>query len=247
MNKTVLGNLTTIVCITALLSGCRFGNHADEAQPLPRKDSYLSQEYFSTEAKELETKATVYDGSGNTLSSTNPNTILSAVPQKLLDVFTNPHVFAIIDNSSKTPIFVNYEWTNYYETKTEGDGNTIAYEASSGPYTFMYNSACTTQSLMTMEGILDRSHPSTINIGGGEVLSIKGRTVIDFTYSRALIGDCHDDLELLAYCYANGAGCNTYELQFAHDVLDLYVNQGGVLNINNIVNLKSLEYKVRFE
>lgn len=239
--------MTTIVCITTLLSGCRFGNHADEAQPLPMKDSYLSKEYFSTVAKVFETKATINDAGGNPQSTTNNQTILSAVPAKILDVFTNPHVFAVVDNAAKTPIFVNYEWTNYYETKTEGDGNTIAYEASSGPYTFMYNSACTSQSLMTMEGVLDRTQPSVINIGGGETLSIAGHTVMDFTYSRRISGDCHDDLELLAYCYANGAGCNTYELQFAHDILDLYVNQAGVLNINDVVNLKSLEYKVRFE
>ncbi len=248
MKNSVLYSLSLFLFASSLLflSGCRFGNHADEAQPLPRKDSYLSKEYFSTEAKTFQTKVTFNDSGGNLQTSTNPQTSLSAVPARILQVFTNPHVFAMIDDADKTPIFVNYGWTDYYETKIE-NGNTIAYEAPSGVFTFMYDSTCKTQSLVTMEGALDRTHPSVINLGGGEILNIAGRTQLDFTYSRVLTGNCHDDLYLLAYCYINGAGCNTDELQFSHDILDLYVNQGGVLNINDVVNLKSLEYKVHFE
>ena len=82
---------------------------------------------------------------------------------------------------------------------------------------------------------------------GGKVIKIEGRTRFTLTYKRAFYGNCADDLYILAYCYSNGAGCNTDELKFSHDMLDLYVGQSGVININDVLKLKSLEYTVHFE
>jgi hypothetical protein len=250
MNNKVFYNLVLMTFISTLLfSGCRFGNYADVAKPIPSKLNLVDKEFFATEPKTFEVKSTYADSAGTTQTSINTNTTLSAVPAKIIEVFKTPFIFAnVLDVTTgfKIPIFANLDLDSYYETKIENE-NQIAYEAASGTYTFMYNSNCTTSSKITMQGTLDRTSPTTFDMGDGAIINIAGRNQMDFNYSRRIDGDCADDLYTLAYCYVNGAGCNADLLRFSHDILDLYVNQSGVLDINDVLKLKTLEYTVHFE
>ena len=69
--------------LTMALSACRFGNYS-ESPKAPEK--FSSIEMFRTQARNFQTYVMLNDGSENQ----NANTPLSAIPESLLDNFTDP-------------------------------------------------------------------------------------------------------------------------------------------------------------
>ena len=234
--------------LTLALSACRFGNYS-ESPKAPEK--FSSIEMFRTQARGFQTYVQLTDGTENL----NESTPLSAIPDTLLDNFTDPLYIAqpistpgvkLFIGSRQTDCFYNPEDSSCIGTIVEADG-TIAVETSSPLSQFGSNPSCKMNLQMRQNGTLDRSRPGSITYSDGTVGKISGDLLLDFTMIRTFQGDCSGILRVLAECYTNGVGCSNDELYWANQLFGLYARQSGVLRMEDASRIKVLAYMVRFE
>jgi hypothetical protein len=234
--------------LTMALSACRFGNYS-EAPKAPEK--FSSIEMYRTQPRGFQTYVQLDDGSENT----NTSTPLSAIPESLLDNFTDPLYIAqpistpgvkLFIGARQSDCFYNPEDSACIGTIVESDG-TIAVETSSPFSQFGSNPSCKMNLQMRQNGALDRTRPGTITYSDGTVGRISGDLLLDFTMIRTFQGDCSGILTVLADCYTNGVGCSNEELYWANQLFGLYARQSGVLRMQDAARIKVLAYLVHFE
>ncbi len=249
MNKTVFYSLFTLVLIsTSFLSGCRFGNYADQAKPLKSQSSY-NVEFFFTSPKQFETRVYLNALSGpNAVINTNNKASLSSIPSTILNVFSDPVYLAVPKDPSLSPVFRDYTDTYGFDTTLDSNGNIARdYIPTEGPFVLWSNPNCLTQYEITHEGTLDRTKPGSITYSDGTKAPVAGSMALTYTFSRIIDGDCSEDLTRLASCYNDGTGCTANELSSARSLFDLYIKQTGVLKIEDAAKIKALEYIVHYE
>jgi hypothetical protein len=237
-----------VIFLTMTLAACRFGNYS-EAPKAPKK--FTSIEMFRTQAKSFETHVMLQDGAINS----NLTTPLSAIPETLLDNFTDPLYVAqpistpgvkLFIGARQSDCFSNPEDSSCIGTIIENDGS-IAVETSSAFSQFGSNPSCKMNLQMRQNGALDRSRPGSITYSDGSTGTISGSLVLDFTMIRTFQGDCSRILGVLADCYTNGTGCSNDELYWANQLFNLYARQSGALRMEDALRIKSLAYIVHFE
>ncbi|MBS1959952.1 MAG: hypothetical protein JST80_10800 [Bdellovibrionales bacterium] len=217
-------------------SGCRFGNYAE-----PTQSQYRSIDLYFTQARTFETAVTYTNNTGNQ----NNNAPLISIPSNIRNTFTNPVYFIVPKDLTQSPMFVGMNQTNYLSTTIKDDG-TIGEGYSTLPTQFWSSPDCQTWISVAQAGSFDDTHGGTVTFGDGSKSPVKGSLSLDFYYSRELAGDCAGDLQRLATCYANGAGCDTDELNAASTLFDTWVRTG-ILNMTDATRIKKLEYLVHFE
>lgn len=257
MNKPLFKGLKFAFSITLLslsLSSCRFGNHSESAVPLKSPDLYRSIELFFTSPKTFTTRVYLNSlGGPDMVVQSNSAAPLSSIPSSILNVLTNPVYLAIPVNPNAYPIFRDHQDTTSLATDIDAQGNiAFDYLPPSGPFILWSNPNCLTNFEIIQNGTLDRSRPGTIQYTDGSTASVAGELNYTYTFSRIIesvngTGNCDDDLNRLAFCYRNGAGCNADELGAGRALFDLYVRQTGVLNIQDASKIKALEYIVHYE
>jgi hypothetical protein len=234
--------------LTMVLSACRFGNYS-ESPKAPEK--FSSIEMFRTQPRTFLTYVQLNDGSENM----NESTPLSAIPESLLDNFTDPLYIAqpistpgvkLFIGARQSDCFYNPDDSSCIGTIVEVDG-TIAVETSSPFSQFGSNPSCKMNLQMRQNGALDRSRPGTITYSDGSVGRISGDLQLDFAMIRTFQGDCSGILTVLAACYTSGVGCTNEELYWANQLFGLYARQSGVLRMEDAARIKVLAYNVRFE
>lgn len=233
--------LATGLCMI-LLSGCRFGNYAEAPKP-NAKEGYQSIELYFTQADQLITRA-ILDDAGNVTE--NNQAPLSAIPVSIRNTFTNPLYFAVPRNIELYPQFIGLNQSSFIETQINKTGE-IDDVFRTRPSVLWNNENCLTQIEIAQSGTFDRTRTGTVTFGDGTSSPVSGHLNLHLSYLRVISGDCTADLQELANCYTNGAGCSTDQLNAASNLYDLHVRQTGVLNINDVARLRGLAYDVYFE
>ncbi len=117
--------------LTLALSSCRFGNYS-ESPKAPEK--FSSIEMFRTQARGFQTYVQLNDGTENL----NDSTPLSAIPDSLLDNFTDPLYIAqpistpgvkLFIGSRQSDCFYNPEDSSCIGTIVEADGSIAVRDA----------------------------------------------------------------------------------------------------------------------
>jgi hypothetical protein len=246
----------SLLALTTLfiLSGCRFGNHSENAIPLKNPSQYKSIEFFYTTPKTFTTRVYLHSlGGPNMVVHSNTTAPLSSIPSSVLNALSNPVYLAVPVNPNNFPIFRDYRDTTSLVTDLDQNGNiAFDYIPSDGPYVLWNNPNCITSFEITQNGTLDRSQPGTIQYEDGTTATVSGSMRLSYTFSRVIgsingTTNCNDDLNRLAFCYDNGTGCSADELSAARSLFDLYARQTGVLNIQDASSIKGLEYMIEYE
>jgi hypothetical protein len=240
--------ILTAGLLALTLTGCRFGNYS-ESPKAPNK--FSSIEIFRTQPKTFETHVMLTDGSVNS----NLSTPLSAIPETILDNFTDPLYiaepisspgFKLFIGARQRDCFSNPEDSSCIGTIIENDGS-ISVQSASPLTQFGSNPSCKMNLEMRQSGNLDRSNPGSITYGDGSTGRVAGNLVLDFTMIRTFTGDCSGILSVLANCYTSGVGCSNDELYWANQLFNLYARQSGALRMEDVARIKVLAYQVRFE
>jgi hypothetical protein len=240
MNKHWVSIFSFCLLVTST-TACRFGNYAE--QPKPNfKESYQSIDLYFTQATSLGTAVLFQDDT----YQENAHAPLVAVPTSIRNTFTNPLYFAVPIDTTANPIFVGLNQSSFVETTLDTDGK-INYQYPSPVSPLWENPDCLTQINLQQVGEFDPSRTGNVTFNDGSVSPVKGHLKLTFSFTRIISGDCAADLQRLADCYTNGAGCSTDELNASVNLYDLYVRQTGVLNIADAIRVKALAYEVYFE
>jgi hypothetical protein len=237
-----------------ILSGCRFGNHSENAIPLKNPSQYKSIEFFYTAPKTFTTRVYLNSlGGPDMVVHSNTSAPLSTIPSSILNALSNPVYLAVPNNPNQYPIFRDYRDSTSLVTDLDQSGNiAFDYIPGDGPYVLWNNPNCITNFQITQNGTLDRSQPGTIQYEDGTTAPVSGSMRLSYTFSRVIgsingTTNCEDDLNRLALCYDNGTGCSADELSAARSLFDLYARQTGVLNIQDASRIKGLEYIIEYE
>lgn len=251
MNKSVFYSIFTAVLVSTLLSGCRFGNHADEPQPLPNSGKYKTLEFFFTDPVQLETRVYLNSISGpDAVVHENLNSAFSAIPENISKVFSSIVYFAIPNDPEVNPSIIDSSGTNEFFTKIDENGNPSYSSPLPRPeYVLWNNPNCGISDHVIHDGSFDRTEAQTIQIGGKNV-NIAGGLKFQYGYSIRIqsyngTDNCDADLTYLANCYTT-PGCSAETVKYAKDIFDVVV-RAGVLNIADAAKLKVLEYIVHYE
>lgn len=236
------------------VSGCRFGNYADEAKPIKNPDYYKSIELFFTTPKTFQTKVVLNSlGGPDSVINTNSAAPMTAIPTQILNTFSDPVYFAVPNDTRKLPLFRDISDSTGMETILDADGKiALDYIPSSGPFILWDNPNCITNYQILHEGEFNRTQPGSVIYPDGSTVPVAGSLKFSYTFSRVIesvngVDNCAADLNRLAFCYQDGTGCSASELSGARTLFDLYVRQTGVLRIEDASKLKALEYRVDFE
>ena len=227
-----------------MVTSCQFGNYAD--QPVDNsKGAYKSTDLYFTEPSQFDTVVIYNDG---TATTSNPNTPMAAIPLSLLNQFTDPVYYMVPTDTTKSSFFMDLSLSYAINTIVDSTG-AINNEIDSSVVTFWSNPNCQTQVQKIQSGAFNKSSGvgTVISFPDGSTSKTAGRLTMDFTYIRVIQGDCSADLTYLAQCYKTGTGCSSNDLSAANGLFDLYVNRGGVLNIDNAAKIKALAYIVHFQ
>lgn len=229
-----------LLCLLAL-SSCRFGNYSEDPKPTTQS-GYQSVTLYFAQASKLTTTVVLDDDT----AQENDHAPLSAIPVSIRNTFTNPVYFAIPKDPVALPLFIGLNQSSYIETQIDDKG-LIADSFATKPATLWNNPGCQTQIQIEQDGGFDFTRPGTVTFGDGTVSPVSGRLQMTLSYLRVIAGDCQADLQELANCYNNGAGCDNDQLNAASNLFDLHVRQTGVLNISDLTRVRGLAYKVYFE
>ena len=254
MKKTAFYSLTIFIyASTLLLGGCRFGNHADQPQPLKNAATYKSIEFFFTNPKQFQIAVILNSLSGSdSVVNANNNAPLASIPSTILYAFSDPVYFTIPNDPTKFPTFWDYGGNYSFQTEIDGQG-TISHDyIPSNASVFWSNPDCITNYEVTHKGSFDRSKPGTVTYPDGTQAAVAGSLNFTYSFTRLISSqngtdNCTADLTRLATCYTDGSGCSAEELAKAKDTFDLYVKQTGVLKIEDAAKLKAVEYIVHYE
>jgi len=254
MKKSAFYSFITITyASTLLLGGCRFGNHADQPQPLKSASTYKSIEFFFTSPKQFQIGVILNSLSGpDSVETVNNNAPLAAIPSSILNAFTDPVYFAVPNDPTQFPTFWDYGGTYKFLTEVDASGNVSHDFIPASSSVFWGNQDCLTNYEVTHKGTFDRSKPGTITYPDGTKAPVAGS--LSFTYSYTKIfssqngtDNCTADLTRLATCYTASSGCSSDEITKSKEVFDLYVKQTGILKIEDAAKIKGLEYIVHYE
>jgi hypothetical protein len=246
----------SLLALTTLfiLSGCRFGNHSENAIPLKNPSQYKSIEFFYTAPKTFTTRVYLNSlGGPDMVVHSNTAAPLSTIPSSILNALSNPVYLAVPNNPNQFPIFRDYRDSTSLVTDLDQNGNIVFdYIPDDGPYVLWNNPNCITNFQITQNGTLDRSQPGEIQYEDGTTAAVSGSMRLSYTFSRVIgsingASNCDNDLNRLALCYDNGTGCSADELSAARSLFDLYARQTGVLDIQDASRIKGLEYIIEYE
>jgi|GEM_PF-3360212 len=241
-NHSLWPALGSVLLLT--LSACRFGNYSEPPKPDQNTlDGGLkSVELFSTHPTLFQT-AVVYTDD----TQAQIQVPIAEIPQSILNIFSDPLYFVVKNDADQTSGFIGQNGTDSEITGFDQNGNIRLDFAAENAHALWENPDCLTQEQISHDGTLDRSHPTSMQIGD-DTYPIAGRLNLDRISMRVIAGDCVSDLQQLAECYQDPSTCkDSNEWNTATQLLDLYVRQSGVLKIEDVSRIKALAYGVHFE
>jgi hypothetical protein len=231
LQRIAFRNMTMLALL--FLSACRFGNYTE----VPKSGTDYTLTALATQATGLQSIVMYHDG---TPRSENLNTPLNAIPSAINNTFTNPVNWVVPTNSSMAQFFYS---SMGYSLPTKIDSTeTILDEQYTDVVQLWKNPNCLTQVQYFQDGYIDRTRTTS---------KTKGQLVMDLTVIRVIEGlnaptDCAADLAELAACYQNPGTCPTGSVDAARTLFDLWVQYGGVLNLNQVSQMNALAYVVQF-
>lgn len=222
------------ILVLASLSGCRFGNHTEEAPP-PPTDPYVG--YYATHPNELRASVVTEKGPVEQAGT------LEAIPNLISNFVSNPMVFGH---------FTTGEYgINTYGVKggvpVDFDSNsmTFKFSFSSKPSTFWTDPACKTWMTLQATGFLKKySQPTSSSV------PITGQMGLTFQVTYQFKGKCTPSFQALATCYDDpsrcGAGKLTENQVDALDVMKTLI-ESQIITISDIPSLSSYAYEVSYQ
>jgi hypothetical protein len=245
-----LVGLSVLTLFLTTVSGCRFGNYADVAQPIPDPNAAAGTiktfELFFTQPTALQVAVFYND---TTPTGENDTVPLSAIPADTLSTFSDPLYYAIPVDPSASSMFIGVNGTSFVNTTVDASGN-ITSPAPDDAQPLRTDPNCLIEVQDDETGVLDRSTPGTYQFSGGPA-AVSGHLKMSYTRYNVLFpqtaGACDTDLNYLAQCYLVGTGCSADDLDQAQQLFDLYVKQAGILDLSNVTKIKALAYSIQLE
>jgi len=249
MNKSLFNTFALLLTFPTLLPACKFGNY-QSPQPAPslQATQWKSEDLYYTSPTAFQTSVTLTDNT----TATNSNASLHSIPNAVLSVLSNPVYFTTPSDPTQNPALINIDTSNgvvgfYTQLNSEGQ---IVYNSISSN-TLLYNQNCSISSQSSQVGSFNTTQPGQVVFGDGSTAPVLGHLILSYSLTQTLYeatpGACDADLNTLATCYTNGSGCSANELATASALLDLFVKETGILDINNTVKLKTLEYTIQYQ
>lgn len=240
MKRNSLKSAFVVLLLALSLSACRFGNYKEE----PKQDYKI--EYLKTSAKQFQVGVQYSDPQGLTVDQ---GVALEKIPTSVLKRFTDPVALAIPREPEKNPtLFFNPLNVDLNQpTLLTHDQTTIQAYAESEVSQLWNNTQCFTQVVLTQEGNIAKSDEGTQTLENGKTIQITGKLNLDLMFTRYIEGECKNDLETLAACYADPSSCDATTHSASQVLYGLYANASNVLDLSQVARIKKLVYLVHFE
>ena len=174
------------------MTGCRIGNHIQEAEVI---DSYSG--YYLTEIKELTFTAT-------TTQSVRAPSPVSNVPSDLSSVLTNPVAIILQDSASGRANIESKDGKQTLPTTISKDF-TLFMDGSSSSKTLWEDPSCQTYlELQELGQIIKSNDPLSLQ---GNSLPLSGRIQLKVQITNVIHGNCTATLQTLLNCYQDANHC----------------------------------------
>lgn len=222
--------LVTVLTLSLLATGCRFGNHVSEPEPEPPGVNG----FYKTEPHSL---SLCVQTDESDCVATPP----SQIPAMVTSIFTNPVIFQTV--STEEAAIFNSAGTIGFPVYFDSSYN-LGLSGSTSPETLWYNTNCKSHLYIAENGKLNRFN-EVQQFGNYPTV---GRLEMTFEAEEAFEGtNCSAELDAMHLCYENIANCpaGQVDYDYVHEKFDLYVNNGLILPAN-FKDLLSLYYSATY-
>lgn len=239
MVKTLLSVSIFLLVMAPALSGCRFGNHIEQAK------QKLTITYYETAPQLLEFCADVQDAAGTHCVPAATNLI----PSDVALTFTNP-VALLQDNETLDAAFAGLQQSGYQlPTNIDANGG-VSYLGFTPASVLWDTNACSTRLSVEETGkTVASSGPFT----SGSKLTLSGRLQLTVSVIRTFDGDCAKSLKKMYECYLGINQCggssdsSNQQLQnFVKEVFDDWI-RAGAMTAADIMTAGKVAYKVSYQ